>query len=452
MGKILRLALVVSLVVIFIVVAIVLDSATIDEQTSEHRQWQVDAPVIPAVEVDGDGREGVDSPPNESPDSPPNENRNVGSSRRASMLKSAPANNSPYADKRKSKESHNKHAIIKRSNKDSQHAAAGVQNSFPGLHMRDADMHGISLSGLKKLVLDSVLKQLPLSPAIVDKVKKFVFFIGYPRSSHTLMGSLLDAHPHVLISNEYNLPWRYARDRSMTKQSIFERLYTKSRYDSLQGYRRDPKVPIPTIPGLLYMGSTYSYHVHDQWQGRFNQTIAVIGDKKGGDTTHFLATAEGRAVFQEMMKKIGIPLYIIHVVRNPFDNIATFALRSLNLRFTTTKDNPLDNPRELEVQTEKYFALVRLNAKLHNNRDMFPHLVDIHSRHVKHQPRKVMHKVCQFLELECSTSYLDACERAVHASKSRTRDLIVWPKSLKTHIQANIDAVPFLNGYTFQSD
>ena len=33
-------------------------------------------------------------------------------------------------------------------------------------------------------------------------IEKYCMFIGYPRSGHSLVGSLLDAHPYMLIAHE----------------------------------------------------------------------------------------------------------------------------------------------------------------------------------------------------------------------------------------------------------
>ncbi len=35
-----------------------------------------------------------------------------------------------------------------------------------------------------------------------EELDTFLFFIGYPRSGHTLIGSLLDAHPEMVIAHE----------------------------------------------------------------------------------------------------------------------------------------------------------------------------------------------------------------------------------------------------------
>ena len=42
----------------------------------------------------------------------------------------------------------------------------------------------------------------PLPASVIDAVQHFVFFIGYARSSHSIIGSLLDAHPNVVIAKQ----------------------------------------------------------------------------------------------------------------------------------------------------------------------------------------------------------------------------------------------------------
>lgn len=55
----------------------------------------------------------------------------------------------------------------------------------------------------------------------------------------------------------------------------------------------------------------------------------VIGDKKGGPTTSMLGKARGLLDLQELQKTVAVPIRLIHVIRNPFDNIATICLRRL---------------------------------------------------------------------------------------------------------------------------
>ena len=69
----------------------------------------------------------------------------------------------------------------------------------------------------------------------------------------------------------------------------------------------------------------------------------VIGDKKGGHTAGILLHERGMNDLQEIMDTVGVPLKFIHIVRNPFDNIATMSLRELKDRETATMVTVLDN-------------------------------------------------------------------------------------------------------------
>jgi len=45
----------------------------------------------------------------------------------------------------------------------------------------------------------------PLPRSIVEGVEKFVIFIGYQRSGYTNIGSVMDAHPNILITNSVSV-------------------------------------------------------------------------------------------------------------------------------------------------------------------------------------------------------------------------------------------------------
>ena len=65
----------------------------------------------------------------------------------------------------------------------------------------------------------------------------------------------------------------------------------------------------------------------------------VIGDKKGSVTSSFLWNKEYQ-ILDEIQSALKIPLKFIHVIRNPFDNIATIVLRKLDAR-TSARDGNL---------------------------------------------------------------------------------------------------------------
>ncbi len=58
----------------------------------------------------------------------------------------------------------------------------------------------------------------------------------------------------------------------------------------------------------------------------------VIGDKKGTSTSHVLRNPRNLKLLNEIQRSLKTKLKFIHVIRNPFDNIATKLLRNLDSR------------------------------------------------------------------------------------------------------------------------
>ena len=99
-------------------------------------------------------------------------------------------------------------------------------------------------------------------------------FIGYPRSSHSLVGSILDAHPEIIIPHEYHIveQWKIYRDDAlrnsgMQKYLLFYNLHSLSTWQASFGSRA-------TRPVFLDDG-IYSYNVPGAWQGSFNGKLKV---------------------------------------------------------------------------------------------------------------------------------------------------------------------------------
>ena len=58
----------------------------------------------------------------------------------------------------------------------------------------------------------------------------------------------------------------------------------------------------------------------------------VIGDKKAAQASRILLETEGMESLKKLEKKLGVQLKFIHVIRNPFDNIATMTLRRADVK------------------------------------------------------------------------------------------------------------------------
>ncbi|WP_148288217.1 hypothetical protein [Prochlorothrix hollandica] len=109
------------------------------------------------------------------------------------------------------------------------------------------------------LILSRYRKQL-------DPIESYVGFIGYPRSGHSLIGSILDAHPHVIISHELDVLGKL--QRNWTRNRVFCEILKNSFSHAKKGRSQ----------------TGYSYDVPNQYQGCF-ETLKVIGDNKGGKST-----------------------------------------------------------------------------------------------------------------------------------------------------------------------
>ena len=44
-----------------------------------------------------------------------------------------------------------------------------------------------------------------LTDSQIDGVERFVLFIGHARSGHSIIGSMMDAHPNMVISHEFQV-------------------------------------------------------------------------------------------------------------------------------------------------------------------------------------------------------------------------------------------------------
>ena len=109
---------------------------------------------------------------------------------------------------------------------------------------------------------------------LYDGVETFLMFIGYPRSSHSLVGALLDAHPQIIIANEYHIvnKWDIYRDDAlrssgMQKYLLFYNLHSISTWQATFGSRAKE-------PAFLDDGIN-SYNVPGAWQGSFDDKIKV---------------------------------------------------------------------------------------------------------------------------------------------------------------------------------
>lgn len=278
----------------------------------------------------------------------------------------------------------------------------------------------------------------------IESVEAFVFFVGWQRSGHSIIGSLLDGHPDAIIAHEYFLFSNFIQFMYMpdAKRQLFTSLYQNSAFDARTGSRSQ-----------YHNEKGYNLHLPQSWQGHFRK-LRVIGDKTAGDVTN--AFLWESVVFRYMLKKlsqiVGVPLKVINVVRNPFDMIATLTLyrgsSDLNVKVPATEEKKYNNSQVLEWSTNVILKKTRAIYQM-EQMDYNWNFLRMYSEDFIRDPKSVMKSLCTFIGLECTEEYLELCANKTFKTVSASRHLIAWNPSIVQRINNNIQAIPFLNRYSF---
>jgi hypothetical protein len=245
-------------------------------------------------------------------------------------------------------------------------------------------------------------------------------FIGYQRSGHSFIGALLDAHPNVSMGMEVDalnlVRLGYSRNQ------LFYCLIRNS-----QVFKKK----------LNNVWTGYSYAVPGQFQGTYEE-LKVIGDKKGGKST--LRLEEDPTLFSDLEHMAKCSVKVLHVIRNPFDNISTMILRN-----ATDPDHP--TPEEFREKVDLYFQKVKINQSLIASGNL--EIMDVFHESFLSQPEKILNDILAFLSLPAPEDYIRNCAAAVYDEPHRTRKEISWPEDLKTEVREFIRKIDFLSHYDF---
>ena len=291
------------------------------------------------------------------------------------------------------------------------------------------------------LLIPNKTEWRPLDRNDMSSMKYFVFFIGWPRSCHSIVGSILDAHPNVIIAHEFYLFTQLSKHKELlsNRSRLYNELYRNSYVSAAKGWRTSKK----TQKG-------YSLDV-GSWQGRFTK-LEVIGDKCGGDAPRMYAwnKEKFKTLYQQLSVNVKVPIKVLHIVRNPFDMIATTALYIGSgipeVKYNATVAKKYSNRRVLRGAADSVLHVAKAIS------EMIPDLelssLEIHCDNLITHPTETIYDLCRFLNLECSPDYVQTCADKIFRNVSATRHLVEWNPDTLPLLINRTKTFPFFSRYS----
>lgn len=245
-------------------------------------------------------------------------------------------------------------------------------------------------------------------------------FIGYPRSGHSLVGSIIDAHPNACISHEMDALATYKKFASAT--DFFREIQDLSATQAQNGR----------------ISYGYSYQFDTLSAGK-TEVLQLIGDKKGSGTTQqLIKDIDALKAFTAFVQ---LPLKIIHVTRNPFDIITTKA------GYKDLKNVPITTAGIAE-STAVISAEARMNQQLIDTG-----LYDIYSfshEALVENPAGTLLPLFNFLDLEINTSFIEQISKNLFGQVHQSRKKHAWSTAEIQLVNDSIIQLPIFSNYSYE--
>ena len=276
-----------------------------------------------------------------------------------------------------------------------------------------------------------------------DEPRVFVQFAGFPRSGHSILGSILDAHPDALVSHELDAMGLLRAGLSLPEILALVRANSAA-------FERD---------GRWWNG--FSYAIPGAAGGASTRP-SVMGDKKGDWALRHVMAEPG--LLDALRGELGGRRAAwIAVVRNPYDNVATLSLRKGRLydrerieaasgddfaaRLASRRGDGIA-AAVLPEMVEDYARLCDGLAALKARVDPADWLELRQDRFVA-APEEGIAEALRFLGLP-DEGFAARAVGIVERTPSRTRHAIRWPEEARRAVDALVARHDFLAGFVFE--
>ena len=259
---------------------------------------------------------------------------------------------------------------------------------------------------------------ITLDKKLLSSLQYFCMFIGYPYSGHSLVGSIIDAHPNAVISHELHAG-RLVK-RGVPKDKIFSMIILNSINYARQGRT----------------WNQHSYLIPGEWNGRFT-AIKVIGDKKGGTNSKFFTRKSD--MLHVIDSALGLPVKYVHVMRNPYDMMSTL------YRLTS---NPA--PDRMKYAIGQIIKQIKRVEKL--RQQISPeNWFDLYHEQLLSSPAETIEALFQFFNIETPGGFTENCEKILFKKPHESRYDIPWRDSDIEFLTRELSQFSRFSSYSFDT-
>jgi hypothetical protein len=244
--------------------------------------------------------------------------------------------------------------------------------------------------------------------AALSQLQALCLIIGNARSGSTLLGALLDRHPHVACANESVASSRFwaGYDRERLLQEL---LHNAARQRA---------------EGRPSAGYRYAIDGADKPPHQ----VRLLADKCWNPALLLLHGKPGLVAHLEQL--LGLPVILVHSIRSPYDSIATMHRRS---------GAPLlDRARWYFMHCD---AAIALRAR-HPER-----WLDLHHETLLAAPEPTLSQLLGHCGLDASDAYLAACKRLLNPVPAARAAEVSWDAATLALIAERLATDPFLAPY-----
>ena len=168
------------------------------------------------------------------------------------------------------------------------------------------------------------------------------------------------------------------------------------------------------------------------WTRAASRGLRVIGDKHAGRAARRLR--DEPELLDRLRAVADVPIRVLHITRNPFDNIASIA-----------RNRELPLAQAIEIYRDLGVAVDGVRA--HLSRD---ELLDLSYESILRDPGGEISAILRFIGVGASSEYVSSCASLVDRGGRRGRATLEWSTDERRQVEEIVASRPVLAGYRFE--